>query len=61
MFPKTIIIYFKLLFTFTSMCVCTIDCVEVAALVVLPSLIPDPRVKVDVTKVIHLAKVRNKL
>ena len=32
--------------------------IEVAALVVLPSLLPDSRVKVDITKVVQLAKVR---
>ena len=41
------------------MCTCTdAEYVELAALVVLPSLLPDSRVKVDVTKVIQLAKVQ---
>ena len=34
------------------------ECVELAAMIVLPSLLPDARVKVDVTKVIQVANVR---
>ncbi len=37
------------------------DNVEVAALVVLPALLPDARYKVDVGKVISVAKVRDAL
>ena len=39
-----------------------IDNAELAALVILPALLPDPRFKVDISKIVfHVAKVNRKI
>ena len=36
------------------------DNVELASLVILPTLLPDPRSKLDIKKIVYIAKVRQR-
>jgi len=49
-----------ILFLYTLNFYLLIDNVELAALIILPALLPDPRCKMDTSRIVYMAQVNRK-